>query len=775
MFSHQFIQANNRLCDFENFEPAPYFRKEFTLDFVPETAKITVAGLGFYELTVNGTPVTKGILAPYISNPADIVYYDEYEIAPHLVKGKNCIGLLLGNGMRNAFGGFVWDFEKALFRGPVCLALSLEAEGEGKTFAMEADESFRTHPSPVIFNDLRMGCRYDARMEIPGWDKVGFDDSDWKPAERTVPPTGEPRLCTVEPIVLREERKPVKIEHFDELAFAHESVLQNAKPFPQTVRKNVYVYDFGVNDAGLSVLHIHGKPGQKITIRHGEFNQGGQFSESTTIFIRPGFTDRYLEFGQRDEYICRGGDETFVPKFKYDGFRYLFVEGLTPEQATEDAFTFRIMGSAIAERGGFSSSDETLNTLAEMAKRSDRANFYYFPTDCPHREKNGWTGDASMAAEHMLLHMKAETSLTEWLRNICKAQNGEGALPGIVPTGGWGFEWGNGPTWDSVLFNLPLEIYRHTGDKSVILENLPAMLKYLSYSTTKKDADGLCAYGLGDWVDPFEYLTGKIASPLKLTDTVMLYLNAKKAAFLFREAGRIPEAEFAQRIAEDYRNAVREHLIDRETLTVAGDCQTSQTFALAAGIFNKDEEEKAAKRLVEIIHRDGDENHCGMIGVRHIFHVLNSIGETDLGYRMLTSKERTGYGSMVARGLTTLAENFYFEDGSDCGSQDHHFLGDFFSVFIQEYAGLKPNPTYRDPDSFEISPVFPEALAFAEAYYKGRHGKLAVEWHRADGGIDLCVTVPEGMHGALVLPKGYETDGASDLSSGVRKYFVKHV
>ncbi len=768
--SQKFYCANTDLCDFDHHVPAPWFRRAFSLDFVPEKAEITLTGLGFYELTVNGTPITKGPLAPYISNPDDIIYYDTYDVAALLHPGENAIGIWLGNGMRNAFGGFVWDFDKAHCRGPVCFALYLEANGEGKSFRLEADDAFRTHPSPITLDDLRMGCRYDARREISGWDLPGFDDSAWAPARPCPSPAGIPTLCTAEPIAVVSKQKAVAIQHYDALAYAYCTNRPNADPFPETMREDVYVYDFGTNRAGITVLRIHGKPGQRITIRHGELLQNGRFSITNIIFCREenNCQGKYLEYGQCDEYICRGGEEEiFIPRFKYDGFRYAYVEGLAPEQATLDALEYWEMTSHFDERGAFSCSCDTLNTLYTMVCRSDRSNFFYFPTDCPHREKNGWTGDASMSVEHMLLHMAGENSLRVWLQNIRRAQREDGAIPGIVPTGGWGFAWGNGPAWDSVLFNLPLEIYRHTGDRQVIAENLPTMLRYLSYATTRRDARGLCAYGLGDWLDPVRWdHEGHFAAPLELTDTVMLYDCAKKAAFLFRELGRAPEAAFAEQVASDFRTAVREHLIDFTTMTAAGNCQTSQAFCMATGIFDEAEFPAAGRRLLELFHEAGDLNACGMIGLRYIFHMLDRIGACDLGYRAIVSSDRRGYGSFIRQGATTLLEEFQFEDGRGISSQNHHFFGDILSVMIQEYAGLRPNPTCQDPQSFAVAPYFVTDLSHAQASYGTATGELFVRWERQGEAISLTVRVPQGMHGTVQLPDGWQTDGNPALGAG---------
>ncbi len=775
IFSKRFITDGRPLCDFDNHVPAPYFRKSFHMDFIPEQAEITVTGLGFYQLRINGHDITKGPLAPYISNPDDIVYYDHYDLTPYLKKGENVLGLLLGNGMRNAFGGFVWDFEKAAFRGPLCLALLLHAEGEGRSLSLEADESFLTHPSPIRFNDLRMGYRYDSRCELTGWDEPGYPTDGWKNAIPCEAPKGEARLCEAEPIRVCKIHSPVKITHHDELSFLHDTcIAETATPIPGSERSNVYVYDFGINSAGITVLKIkNGKPGQKITVRHGEALYEGRFSETTTVFLGGDRTGRYLEYSQCDEFICKGGDETFVPCFKYDGFRYALVEGLTPEQATEDALTFYEMNSGFAERGDFLCSSETLNRLCEMSIRSDRANFYYFPTDCPHREKNGWTGDAAMSAEHMLLHMEAETSMREWLRNVRHAQDKRGALPGIVPTGGWGFAWGNGPAWDSVLFSLTHEIYRHTGDRSIIEENADAMCRYLRYALTRRDERGLCAFGLGDWVDPYQRQNGgKIASPLEVTDSIMLVSCADRAAFLFREAGLSEEEALATEVSSVMRQAVRKHLIDPETMLVAGDCQTSQAFALATGIFEESERPTAEARLLEILHRNDDENACGMIGVRHLFHALIEMGETDLAYRVMTSEGRTGYGSWVKRGATSMLENFPYEDGREMCSQNHHFLADILSIMIQDFAGLSPNPSYRDIHSYRIAPKFPEALSFAEASYRGIDGTLSVRWVRREDGIHVSINAPVGMTGELVLPNGYRTKDCVSLSNPGKHSFT---
>ena len=224
--SGRFITASREMCGFDRHVPAPYIRKTFVLEMEPEQAEITVCGLGFYELYINGRNITKGPLAPYISNPDDVCYYDRYDLTGLLKKGRNAVGVILGNGFRNAFGGFVWDFDKASCRGTPTVALCLEAAGGQTRFELEADETFRTHPSPILFDDERMGCRYDARKEIPGWSTPDFDDSGWAFALPEDTPRGIARLCPAEPIAVTETLKPVSITYHEELPFCYESMKQ---------------------------------------------------------------------------------------------------------------------------------------------------------------------------------------------------------------------------------------------------------------------------------------------------------------------------------------------------------------------------------------------------------------------------------------------------------------------------------------------------------------------------------------------------------------------
>lgn len=744
-FPKKFIRATTEYTTLDKHIPAPYFRRTFTAD-APATAHVMITACGFYEIYLNGKNYTKGALAPYISNPDHYIYYDEYDIP--LNEGKNAVCIWLGNGFQNNPGGYIWDFDKNIFRNSPQFALSVTwKNADGEEVSFETDDNFLTAPSPITFDDYRFGEHYDARIEKENWNTADFDDSAWTPALSAPNPRGEAKICEAEPIVITKELKPVSI----------------------TKEGDGYRYDFGENCAGVCRLTVDGKPNQQIDMIHVERLVDDKISFEGLWFYRK--EEQYqhdLKIIHRDIYTCKGnGKETYTPRFTYHGFRYVLVKGITEEQATPDLLTYVVMNSDIKEIGGFSCSDETANKLQEITRRSDLANFYYFPTDCPQREKNGWTADAALSAEHVLLNLSAENSYREWMHNICKAQADDGMIPGIVPTGTWGYGKGFGPAWDSVLVYLPYFVYIYRGETDMIYDSAKALMTYLHFLTTKKDKNGLVKFGLGDWC-PVGRDAGDYIAPLEFTSTVMAMDIAKKAAFLFDAVGMIPQRDFADTLAKQFKADIRKHLIDFGTMTAIGNCQTSQAMAIFYGIFEPGECPAALNRLLDFIHAKNDHFDVGVLGGRVIFHVLAQFGHSDLAYKMITTPEYPSYGNWLVQGATSLWEQFD-SDLSRVSSMNHHFWGDISSWFIQYLAGIRLNPTRKNVNSVNIAPCFVSELTHAEGFHIAPAGKITSTWVRDGEKIQLTVDIPETMNGRIILEPGYAfNDGhcTKNLASG---------
>lgn len=723
-----FIAATEERCSFSQYVPAPYLRRSFQLDFVPQTATASICGLGFYRLWINGTEITKGYFAPYISNPDHLLYYDTYDLHPFLKRGENVIGVLLGNGFQNPFGGAVWDFDQAAWIGSPRMAFSLAAEGEGQQLSFHADERFLTHASPILFDEYRSGEIYDARAELLGWSLPGYDASGWRPALLVEPPKGELRECRAEPIRCYETLTPAAVMPYE----------------------GGYLYDFGKNTAGICRLKLSGAtPGQTIVIKLCERLKDGRFDQ-TNLFNHPDrFSFYYTDF-QRIEYRAKGGDEEYEPSFAWFGYRYALVMGITSEQATKDLLSYPVLSSALPQIGEFSCSDETVMRIYRMIENADRSNFYYFPTDCPHREKNGWTGDASFSAPQMSLLFDTSESYIEWLRNIVAAQREDGALPGIVPTGGWGFAWGNGPAWDSVLFRLPYFIWHFRGKTEAMRLCADAMMRYLRYIQGRRSEDGTIAIGLGDWA-PVGRGHGKYLTPRVVTDTIIVMDLAKKAAEMLAELGRAEDAAYASAFSLEMRDTVRRVLLDRETLTVQGSTQTAQAMGLYYGVFEPEEEQKAFAVLEQLLAANNGQFDCGYLGMYVLFHVLSKFGKSETAWRMVTQKEFPSYRYLLDHGDTSMAEAFqpvggvqyYYE------SRNHHFFGDVIRWFYFDLAGLQ----ICNSREIRICPSFVQALDHAKAAYLLPDGRVSVEWERTDTGIRLSVSHPAAVHCTVICDR----------------------
>lgn len=750
IFSNKFVSATAEKSTTKKNVAAPYLRRTVIFDKIPEKAEITVCGLGFYELYVNGKRMTKGHMSPYVVNPDQVLPYDTYDVSALMQYGENVFAFMLGNGMQNSFDGFMWEFQNARWNSAPKLAFALELEIEGVKSVIEADGNILCHPSPIYFDGYRMGEKYDARREIPNWNKIGCDLSDWTPAIPVSRDCGEPMLACNKPIVATGEMRAISITPHD----------------------GGYLYDFGYNCVGLTKLSVNGRYSQHIVIDHGEWLRDGKFTQHNLTFRDPNQMGQ-PKYIQRTEYICHGGEiETHIPTFTYYGFRYALVKGITEEQATPELLTYVVMNTELGDRGNFKCSNDTLNSLQEMTRRSTLGNFQHFPNDCPHREKNGWTADAALSAEQTIMNFEPEDNYLMWEKCLTRAMTHEGSLPGIVPTGGWGFKH-NGPPWDAALIDLPYYTALLRDDLRLAEEVRGSMIRYFQYLRSKRDEKGLINFGLGDWLPGYN----DYRAPIIFTNSTITYSLAQKAAYLYDRLGLELEAEFCRGFAKEMKQAIRDVLIvDKERMIFYGNHQSCQAMAIFYGLCdNKDEERRAFEFMLEEIHKKDDHMGVGVLGGRVIFRVLCDFGYSDLAIKMITRPDQPSYGFMIKEGMTALGERLS-TSGSSLNSLNHHFWGDISALMIEYFAGIRINPDLRGADHINIAPVFPSDMSFAEAYHNSVAGKVNVRWDKAaDGKILLQLTYPEGATGEIIAPDGYTVNGQSSIKAISGTYTIQKV
>lgn len=716
-FSNSFICYSEEKNEYERHVNAPLFKRTFTLTNT-SPAKLSICGLGFYRAFLNGVEITKGRLAPYVSNTDEAVYYDEYAVDGFLKIGENVLEILLGNGCQNPIGGEVWDFHKGKWCSSPKLACAFTLGGE---VLFEADERFLVSPSKITFDDLWAGEFYDARLKYR-----------FRAAKKTEPPKGEKRPAAVYKVEVKKEIAPVAI-------------------YPC---EKGFVYDFGVNSAGICRLKVNALAGQKIFLYHFEIFENGKIRGENIAFGK-----RTREgYWQRDEYITKEGENVYEPSFTYHGFRYVYVEGLEPLQATKDALTMLVLTTNAKQKLLFSCSDKRVEKLVENVLNSNYSNFMYFPTDCPQREKNGWTGDAMLSAEQMLLSMNVRALLKEWLFNIRKAQADNGALPRIVPTGEWGYISGeSGPNWDGVLIELPYRIYEIENDESPILENLPAIEKYLRYINGKRNENGLLRFGLGDREETFSPESSAHQTPNYITDTLTAISLCEKTVKMAQVVKNRQTEVYAEELRQSLIFDFRAHCVD-DKLCVKPYTQTGQCLALYAGVFKKKEKKKAFENLLSLIKQDGGRPRMGMIGYRYLFDVLAENGKTDFAYQMLLSEEYTGYLYYVKMGMTSMIESFAeFKDGThvrvDGGkipSLNHHWYGHILASLIKYIVGIRIDGDEKG--KLKISPTFIKGLGGISTKTEIFGKEISVSWQRNSKGI--VVTVETELPYSFV---GFET------------------
>lgn len=730
MFSNKFIAASKDYSTFDKFVNAPYLRKSFVLEKLPKKGILTICGLGFYRLWINGKEITKGFLAPYICNPDEILYYDEYDLSKELKEGKNVLGILLGNGFLNNEGGAVWDFDKASFRSAPKVAFSFEGDDK---LLFEGNDDVRCALSPILFDDLRAGERYNANLEIEGWNEISFDDSSWKRAIKASTPKGEAYVCHADPIKVVEELSPIEIRELKDGSF---------------------LYVFPRNAAGFARVSLKTKKRLQIAIDFGELLTDGDLNTANI-----GFGERTKKgFNQHLEIKTSGKELVYVPSFCYFGYRYAKVSGISKEEAKEDFLTMLVARSAFDRVSSFLSSSDRINHLYEMAIHSMDSNVFYFPTDCPHREKNGWTGDIALSADYFCFFGALGKTLKDYQRCLLKAQREDGALPGIIPTSGWGYSWGNGPAWDSALFDIPYSVFQYDRDDSLIRLSKEGMDRYLHYVKGKEDQKGLLSFGLGDWCET-DRNAWEPRTPLWVTDTLTCVMIARKAIRMFHHIGALKEEAFAKQCLSDWSKAFRSCFLIDGKIDPRIATQTALAMTLEAGVLSEEEDEWVYDLLLQRIHEANDHFQVGVLGARRLFDTLGKHGDVALGLKLIAQDSYPSFGYLDKLGEKTLWEEFTMpfrkrEDGSlepdnphyypAIPSLNHHFWGHYVMFFIRYVAGLDINPDW-EKEEVTVNPSFEGGLSFATASRITSGNKIEVSWKKEGDIYHLDVTAPKGM------------------------------
>ncbi|MEI6565559.1 MAG: family 78 glycoside hydrolase catalytic domain [Verrucomicrobiota bacterium] len=715
----------------KNFKPSPLFRKTFKVDKEVKQARLYVTGLGYYELFVNGDRAGRSYLDPGFTDFRKRVLYATHDVTKLLKKGDNAIAAVLGNGWFNIQSLAVWHFETASWRKRPQLLCELRIEYlDGQVETIISDNTWKTNTGGYLANDLYSGDTYDARLEEKGWKTAVFNDVKWKP----VKVTGE-----TAPILLAQQMPPITIQK--ELT-------------PVAVKKygkNIYVFDMGINLTGFCSLRINGEAGTRITLRHGELLKPNGRLEQGNIDI---YFQRDFNWGpikkvpnqvfQMDTYILKGDTvESFTPGFTYHGFQYVEVESSKPITLTKDDLTALFIHTSVRPVGSFSCSNNLLNEIWKATNQSYLSNLHSIPTDCPHREKNGWTGDTQLTIDFGLLSFDGITFFEKWMNDFIDNQNEKGAISGIIPDYGWGYK-DFGPIWDGAMFIIPKALENYYGDTRSIEKLYPTCQKYLQYLESC-EKDGTVTRGLGDWL-PY-----KTKTPAAYLISCYYFLCNELMAQFADRLGKDPTTYTSK--ADELKLLINKKYFKPDSAIYANGSQTAQAVALELNIVPKDFEQKVADKLHENVQATGYHLDFGLLGSRHVLAMLTRYGYIEDAYKMAAQETVPSWGNFIKRGLSTLAETWIMSPEFKDASLNHRSFGSVSSWMYKDLAGINYDNYVPGFKHIIIHPHFAKELQWVKGEYNSVNGMVRSEWRRDGDKVILTVTIPPNTTATIFTNK----------------------
>ncbi len=783
--------------------PAYQYRKEFEAAAKPvRRATIYATALGIYELYLNGQRVGDQWFAPGWTDYRQRAYYRAYDVTKLVEQGHNAFGSWLADGWYAGYVGFglltgcgTEQIGRYTYGKTPSFMAQLEIEyQDGSRRVVVTDPSWKvTGEGPIREADLLMGEVYDARRELDGWARVGFDDAAWQQAIRAEE-NGNPQATFYQfhnpaepggkvenkgtPVDLGFQRP--RMESFPGVPVR---ITQELQPVEVTkVQPGQFLYNMGQNFAGTIRLQVKGQKGTELTLRYGEmlYPDGRLMTENLR---KARATDRYILKGDT-------AGETYVPRFTFHGFQYVEIT-FSPVDAEAEAPTLTglVLHSDTPLASTFECSDPVVNRLFQNVVWTQRANFIDLPTDCPQRdERMGWTGDAQVYIGTATYNADVAAFYTKWLRELMESQRPSGAFPGYAPfpfQHGWDF----GTAWADAGIICPWTIWRVYDDTRIIEQCWEPMTRFLDWrKATSQDYLGV-AHGnnWGDW------LAQGAATPLEYIDTIYFAISTRMMAEMADAIGRQDEAEAYRDLLGKIGAAFNERYVrDDATLTV--DTQTAYALALFADLIPRDQRRAMGRVLAEMIEENGTRMSTGFLGTRPLLPVLTSVGQHDLAMFLLQSREFPSWGYEVEQGATTIWErwdSYTKEDGfgrhnAAMNSFSHYSFGAVCEWMFNTVAGIRPQGVRRESkdvgyDKLWIHPhpARPgsngqrDVLQWVNASYEGPYGRIATAWRLGDDRFDLDVEIPANTEATVVIPAASleqitESGQPVDSAPGVR-------
>jgi alpha-L-rhamnosidase len=696
---------------------APYLRKEFSVDAgkTVASARLYINACAYYLAWLNGSRIGDHELDPGFTMYNKTNLFVTHDITSMVKAGTNCIGAELGKGFYDMTLRNDWNFENAPWKGEPRMLAQIDIRyTDGSVSTVVSDGSWKATDGPRTDDCLFTGDTYDARLEKPGWNTVGYNDASWVNARVLAAPTGALKAQMIPPIKIVATIDPVSVT---------------------SPAAGIFVFRFPINTVGWGVLSASAPAGTKVKI-----NAGEQLSEDGRVVM--GYSDNELQY---DYYTFKGsGVETWEPSFTYHGYQYIEVSNF-PGTLTIKNMRGRIVHTALDSVGAFTCSNNLLNTIHTMTRRTVLNNVHSIPTDCPTFEKMGWTGDARIMMETDMYNFDMNRFYAKWLNDGRDEQRPSGQVFSIWPMSEGGC-CGDDPEWSCAIIHGPHAMWRYYGDTKTMSEFYPNMKAYQNF--IKSETGG----GYGDWS------ASEPNSPDLSGDATQCWT----LRMMIEMAGELGHTEDVTTWANDlqgktsYFNNKYWDNANGYYQAGGGVHQANQLIPMMYGVLSDSSRQIPALIAALVNHIDNDcngYNLCGIIGNKAFWPALTDYGYGDRAYAAANKTGDPSFGYIISQGATTLWEGL-----SGARSHNHAFFGTIDQWFYEYLAGLKPAaPGFK---RISVKPYILGDLTSASGSVKTVHGLLESKWNVGTNGVlSMEVTIPCNTTADISIPKrNYNTN-----------------
>lgn len=752
--------------DPQAFKPCPFFRSSFTLQAPTTSARLYITSHGLYEAWLNGQRVGDQLFTPGYTPYDKMLQYQVYDVTGLLHQGENALGAILGDGWYRGKNGTLG--QRNTYGTRLALLAQLQVEtADGQTLTFGTGPGWQATTGPIITSDLKDGEVYDARLDRPGWNRPGYQ-ATWQSVR--------------------------VVQHAKHILVASRGVpVRRKETFQPTLiktPKGETVLDFGQNLAGVVHFQVSGPRGTTIRLRHGEaLDKDGNFTVANIAVGKE--PDPKKSPFQQVEYTLKGeGVEEYEPRFAVHGFRYVKVEGYPGEINPAD-FSSVAIYSDMPRTGTFECSDPLISRLHKNVEWSMKSNFLDLPTDCPQRERAGWTGDAQIFAPSAAFLMDTRAFFRKWLEELTLEQRQDGMLGNYVPNPlrlakgvltGIMLKMDGSSGWGDAAVLIPWALYQAYGDLGILEQQYESMKAWVNYQQHRAVQVNIATkltrrylsdptyrarqqyiwdtnYHWGEWLEAgdstgLNVVVGMIHNMMFGAPVVATAYFAHSTRLLAKTADLLGKADDAGQyhaLADQIKSAYIAEFIGKDG-RIEPDRQASYVRVLAFDLAPEEVKLAIVEHVVRLIRAANNHIGTGFLSTVFICEVLAANGRLDVAYELLTQKTIPSWLYAITKGATTIWESWegIKPDGAPSLSLNHYSPGAVVNFLHRKVAGIEAaEPGYK---RIRIHPQPGGGLTSASSAYESVHGLIASSWMIENGRMRLDVTIPANTGAVVILP-----------------------